>query len=211
MEVYDKIFDWYCRARSAEAGVEIIRSFSKRLTPGSEVLDIGCGFGVPITSTLAELGLRPRGIDSSKKMVARFREELPEVPIECADVLTADFFNTTFDAVIGYGFMFHLAQDQQRAVIEKGSGALRPGGYFLFNSGDEDASKMTVPEHNGGEVFMTYSMSAKNYSATLEQHGMVLVEHRIEERFGSDIYVAKKSLDRLLMSVNPSGYNTYAK
>ena len=70
---------------------------------------------------------------------------------------------------------------------------------------------MTVPEHNGGEVFMTYSMSAKNYSATSEQHGMVLVEHRIEERFGSDIYVAKKSLDRLLMSVNPSGYNTYAK
>ena len=74
------------------------------------------------------------------------------MPVQCSDVLDSDFFNIFFDAVIAYGFIFHLPQDQQIKVIEKVSEHLRYEGHFLFSSGDEDGEKMTPPEYNGGET-----------------------------------------------------------
>jgi 2-polyprenyl-3-methyl-5-hydroxy-6-metoxy-1,4-benzoquinol methylase len=192
MEVYDKIFDWYVSARNAEAGVEVIRKFTQNLQPGAKILDLGCGYGFPIAITLCHLGFRPYGIDSSIKMVTRFREDLPNVPVQCSNVLDSDFFNICFDAVIAYGFIFHLTQDQQLKVIKKVSEHLQFEGYFLFSSGDEDGMSMTPPGSNGGERFMTYSMSCSNYEKTLYQHGMILQSHYIEKDSGGTMYIAKK-------------------
>lgn len=193
MEVYDKIFDWYCDSRSPDAGVEVIRSFSRKLQPNATILDIGCGYGAPITTTLLELGFKPYGIDSSIKMVKEFGNLFPDVPVQHSDVLSSDFFNRSFHAVIGYGFMFHLSQEQQETAIEKVANHLQDGGYFLFNSGDEDNSgEMTSPKYNGGETFMQYCMSRINYEKILQKNGMILISNDTEEGFGSTIYVAKK-------------------
>lgn len=192
MKVYDKIFDWYVSARSPEAGVEVTREFTQNLQPGAKILDIGCGFGFPITNTLHKLGFNPYGIDSSTKMVARFKEDLPGTPVQCSDVMESDFFNIVFDAVIAYGFIFHLPQDKQAKVVEKVSAHLKPAGYFLFNSGDEDGEKMNPP--NGGETFMTYSMSCSNYEKALNENCMILQNHYIGKDFGGNIYIAKKIL-----------------
>ncbi len=192
MKVYDKIFDWYVSARSPEAGGEVIRKFTQNLQPGAKILDIGCGYGSPIASTLHQLGFKLYGIDSSIKMVTRFKEVLPGVPVQCSDVLDSDFFNILFNAVIAYGFIIHLPQDQQKKVIEKVSEHLKCEGYFLFSSGDEDGEKMTPPECNGGERFMTYSMSCSHYERTLNEKSMILKDHYIEKEFGGTIYIAQK-------------------
>ena len=106
--------------------------------------------------------------------------------------MDSDFFNILFDAVIAYGFIVHLPQDQQTKVIEKVSEHLKCEGYFLFNSGDEDGKEMTPPECNGGERFMTYSMSCSNYERTLNENSMILKDHYIEKDFGGTIYIGKK-------------------
>lgn len=85
----------------------------------------------------------------------------------------------------------HLPQDKQSKVIEKVSAHLKLDGYFLFNSGDEDGEKMNPP--NGGETFMTYSMSRSNYEKMLNKNSMILQNHYIEKEFGGNIYIAKKS------------------
>jgi 2-polyprenyl-3-methyl-5-hydroxy-6-metoxy-1,4-benzoquinol methylase len=192
MKVYDKIFDWYVTARSSDAGVEVIRKFTQNLQAGAKILDIGCGYGFPITTTLHRLGFKPYGIDSSIKMATRFKQDLPDVPVQCSNILNSNFFNTVFDAVIAYGFIFHLPQNQQIKVIEKVSEHLRCEGYFLFSSGDEDGMKMTPPGSNGGERFMTYSMSCSNYKKTLYKNGMILKKNYIEKDAGGTIYIAKK-------------------
>lgn len=192
MEIYDKIFDWYCESRSPEAGVKVVRLFAQKLQPDAIILDLGCGYGAPITTTLLELGTKPYGIDSSIKMVTEFKKTFPDVPVQHSDVLKSDFFNRSFDAVIGYGFIFHLSAQQQEIAIEKVANHLQLGGYFLFNSGDEEGSEMSSPEYNGGESFMQYSMSCVNYGKVLQKNGMTLLSHTIEEGFGSTIYIAKK-------------------
>ncbi len=192
MEIYDKIFDWYLATRNPYAGVEVVRKFAQQLQTDSTILDIGCGHGVPITTTLLELGMEPYGIDSSIKMVEEFQNNFPKVPVQCSDVLNSNFFDRCFDAIIGYGFIFHLCQRQQELVIEKVARHLKNDGYFLFNSGDENGSSMSTPEYNGGECFMMYSMSCSNYERVLGRHGMILTNHFIEEGFGSTVYVARK-------------------
>jgi 2-polyprenyl-3-methyl-5-hydroxy-6-metoxy-1,4-benzoquinol methylase len=196
MKVYDKIFEWYVSARNSDAGVEVIRKFTQNLKPGARILDIGCGYGFPITNTLYRIGFKPYGIDSSIKMVRRFKEDLPDVPVQCSNVLDSDFFNILFEAVIAYGFIFHLPQDQQIKVIEKVSEHLQCEGYFLFSSGDVDDMSMTPPGCNGGERFMTYSMSCSNYERTLYKNGMILTNHYIEKDAGGTIYIAKKFSNR---------------
>lgn len=192
VKVYDKIFDWYVSARSPDAGVEAVRKFTQNIQQRANILDIGCGYGFPIANTLIQLGFKPYGIDSSIKMVTRFKEGLPDVPVQCSNVLDSDFFNILFDAVIAYGFIFHLPQDQQTKVIEKVSDYLKYDGYFLFSSGDEDDERMTPPECNGGERFMTYSMSCSNYEKILNKNSMILKDHYTEKNFGGTIYIAKK-------------------
>jgi 2-polyprenyl-3-methyl-5-hydroxy-6-metoxy-1,4-benzoquinol methylase len=192
MKVYDTIFDWYVSTRTPGAGVEVIKKFTENLQPGAKILDIGCGYGSPITSTLCQLGFKPYGIDSSAKMAARFKADLPNVPVQCSDVLDSDFFQILFDAVIAYGLMIHLTQEKQSRVIEKVSKHLKYEGHFLFSSGDEDGERMTPPECNGGERFMTYSMSCARYQESLKESSMILEDHTIEEGFGGTIYIAKK-------------------
>jgi 2-polyprenyl-3-methyl-5-hydroxy-6-metoxy-1,4-benzoquinol methylase len=192
MEVYDKIFDWYVSARNPDAGDEVIKKFTQNFQPDAKILDIGCGYGFTIAKNLYQLGFKLYGIDRSIKMVTRFKEDLPDVPVQRSDVLYSDFFNILFDAVIAYGFIFHLPQDQQTKVIEKVSDHLKCEGYFLFSSGDEDDERMTPPDCNGGERFMTYSMSCSNYERILNKNSMILKDHYIEKDFGGTIYIAKK-------------------
>lgn len=192
MKIYDKIFDWYVSARSQDAGVEVIKKFTQNLQPGSKILELGCGYGFPITNMLHQHGFNLYGIDSSIKMVKRFKEELPGVPVQCSNLLNSTFFNTRFDAVIAYGLISHLPHDQQIKVIEKVSKHLQSDGVFLFNSGDEDGEKMTLPGYNRGERFMTYSMSCSNYERTLYSNDMILKNHYIEKDWGGTIYISQK-------------------
>ena len=192
MKIYDKIFDWYVSARSQDAGVEAIKKFTQNLQPGSKVLELGCGYGFPIANMLHKLGFNLYGIDSSIKMVKRFKKELPCVPVQCSNVLNSTFFNTRFDAIIAYGFITHLPHEQQVKVMEKVSDHLQSDGVFLFNSGDEDGEKMTLPGYNGGERFMTYSMSCSNYEKVLYNNDMILKNHYVEKDWGGTIYISQK-------------------
>jgi len=49
------------------------------LPDGANVLDLGCGTGVPITKTLIERGLHVYGIDASPSMLAAFRARFPAI------------------------------------------------------------------------------------------------------------------------------------
>ena len=53
---WEAIAEAFMAARS-DAGAEVIRHWAEQLPPGTAVVDIGCGFGEPVTRTLIEAGL----------------------------------------------------------------------------------------------------------------------------------------------------------
>lgn len=57
-----------------------------RLAPGSAVLDLGCGCGVPVARDLAVAGHVVFGVDFSEVQIARARTLVPTGEFRCADV-----------------------------------------------------------------------------------------------------------------------------
>ena len=49
----------------------------ERLPPGSRVLDVGCGTGIPTARQLADAGHRVTGVDISDGMLALARRDVP--------------------------------------------------------------------------------------------------------------------------------------
>jgi cyclopropane fatty-acyl-phospholipid synthase-like methyltransferase len=102
--------------------------WARSLPGGAPVLDLGCGFGVPVSEALIDEGLAVHGVDVSPTMVAAFRQRLPQARVACERVEESRFFDRTFDGVVAIGLLFLLAPDAQRALIGRVARALIPVG-----------------------------------------------------------------------------------
>jgi len=85
MREYDLIADWYATDRGRSVGVAEALAVAGMLPAHSNILDVGCGNGVPITEALVNASHRAVGLDSSAGMVARFQANLPRTPLVRAD------------------------------------------------------------------------------------------------------------------------------
>ena len=157
-------------------GAEVVLSWSKRLKPGGDVLDIGCGHGVPISSTLADAGFKVYGVDASPRLVAVFREHLPNAQIECAAVQHSQWFGRAHDGIVAWGLVFLLSPDTQSAVIRKAASALVPGGHFLFT-----APRQPCEWLDNLTKRKSLSLGAKAYRALLDAEGLELIGNTEDE------------------------------
>jgi ubiquinone/menaquinone biosynthesis C-methylase UbiE len=105
--------------------------------PGSSVLDVGCGagFDLYIASRLAGPEGRVTGIDLTKAMVLRARENLRQADIANAEVRqvaseSLPFGDNAFDAVISNG-VINLSASKETLFAEINR-VLKPGGRFAF-------------------------------------------------------------------------------
>ena len=188
MREYDLIAEWYTRTRSPTAGVAEVAAFAAELPAGARVLDLGCGDGVPVTRRLVRGGFGVTALDSSAEMARRFRTAVPGVPVRCERAEDARFPTSSLDAVVAWGVLFHLSEADQRAVIAAVSGWLRPGGRFLFTSGDVAGVREGVMD---GVAFRYVSLDPSGYRRALAEAGMRWVRLRTDAD-GNPTYVAEK-------------------
>ena len=99
------------------------------LAPGDHVLDIGCGTGVPADRLLVERGCEVLGVDISDAQVQLARELVPEARFEVADIAEWESHDASFDAVVSFYAVIHIADPAQlaRDILRW----LRPGGHLL--------------------------------------------------------------------------------
>lgn len=121
-------------ASRSRIGVDVLRTWSRMLPRGAAVLDLGCGAGAPVSTTLRDEGFAVHGVDASPTLVAAWRRALPGAPVACEAVEESTFFGRSFDAAVAVGLLFLLPADVQRALIPRVAAALVPGGRFLFTS-----------------------------------------------------------------------------
>lgn len=130
---YDRIAERYLawaggitdpgRARMLELLLE-------RLPPSGDVLDLGCGAGVPSTVRLAERH-RVTGVDISQVQLRLARERLPDAELVHADLASVEFPDASFDGITCFYALGHLPREQLGGVFRSVRDWLRPGGWFL--------------------------------------------------------------------------------
>lgn len=191
MREYDQIAEWYVAARNPAVGVADLAALTRTLPSDARVLDLGCGDGVPISQFVVREGFGVVALDSSPEMIARYRVNVPTVPARCERIEEASFAAGSFEAVVAWGVLFHLPDAEQRAVIQRVADWLRPGGRFLFTSGDaEDTSEGEMD----GVSFRYTSLGVDGYRDAVERAGMRLQsDHRDE--WDNHVYVASKAAE----------------
>jgi|SRR5579859_5267058 len=161
------------RGTGGTIGASEVRQWARELPPGSPVLDLGCGTGVPISQALFESGLVVHGVDASPTLIAAFRARFPAAPAECSTVEDSQFFYRTFAGVVAWGLMFLLSPASQALLIQKVAAALDPGGLFLFTS-----PELACEWLDGMTDLPSISLGADRYAALLRAEGLALVGHR---------------------------------
>ena len=97
----------------------------------AEVLDLGCGCGVPSDRWLVDHGFDVTGVDFSPVQIERARALVPDASFVLADIASVEFEPRSFDAVIALYCIFHLPLEEQRTLFESVRRWLRDGGVFL--------------------------------------------------------------------------------
>ncbi|AXI80825.1 class I SAM-dependent DNA methyltransferase [Peterkaempfera bronchialis] len=119
------------------------------LPPGSRVLDLGCGTGVPTARRLVDAGLRVVGIDLSPGMVERARANVPEADFHQADIADLRPGGPVdlgrFDAATAFFSLLMLPRAEIPFALAAIRGLLRERGLFALAMVEADADDMPVP------------------------------------------------------------------
>jgi len=143
-----------------------------RLPERGQILDIGCGCGVPVSRDLTAAGHQVTGVDISDVQIERARRLVPGATFIRADATEMNFPSGSFDAVVCLYALIHMPLDRQPRLLHDIARWLRPGGWLLAITG-QDAWTGTEDNWLGGHAVMWWSHTdAATYRAWIHQTGL---------------------------------------
>lgn len=107
------------------------------LRPGSLVLELGCGPGIPTGRHVAQEHAFV-GVDLSASQLTLARTNVPSGQLVRADMSRVEFRPTSLDAVFAFYSLIHVPREDHASVIGAVHRWLRPGGVFAVNLGAGD-------------------------------------------------------------------------
>ncbi|MFI0940751.1 class I SAM-dependent DNA methyltransferase [Streptomyces sp. NPDC021020] len=119
------------------------------LPPGSRVLDLGCGTGVPTARQLVRAGHRVTGVDLSTGMLALARENVPE-----GDFFQADIAHLppgpplepgSFDGIAAFFSLLMLRRSEIPGTLGAARELLVPGGLLALSMVEADVDDVPIP------------------------------------------------------------------
>ena len=171
--------EWAGQVKSP--ALEWLRDLDARLSDGSDVLELGCGRGVPGTRELARRH-RVTGVDISAVQIELARHHVPEASFVHADAAELDVAAGSLDAVVALYFFGHVPVDEQRDLIGRIAVWLDDGGLLLATFGAGAAGEDVDPDWLGAPMFFA-SLEGSSYIPLLRDSGLeplrdeVLVQH----------------------------------
>ncbi|HXB44391.1 MAG TPA: class I SAM-dependent methyltransferase [Puia sp.] len=157
-------------------GTSSVRRWANSIPPGSVVLDLGCGTGIPVSKILVDAGIKVFGIDASPAMAKVFHQNFPDMPIACEAAEESAFFDWQFDGIISWGLMFLLSEQSQIMLINKAARALKTGGKFLFT-----ATYCANTWNDAMTEQLSISLGAEKYKELIAASGLSLIEEWADE------------------------------
>ena len=153
-EIAPRYLAWSGLAPSPER-MQHLQRLLDLLPSDAEVLDLGCGAGVPVTQALAER-CRVTGVDISSEQIELARRHVPEETFIQSDMAALSFTPASFDAVIAFYSLTHVPRAEQAALLGRIAGWLRPGGLLMATMGAHDSPDTVEPDWLGVPMFFSH-------------------------------------------------------
>jgi cyclopropane fatty-acyl-phospholipid synthase-like methyltransferase len=169
---YDRIADRYLAwspLRPSTARVRALDLADELIPLGADVLELGCGAGLPMTSRLAN-GRQLTGVDISGEQIRRARRNVPGATFIHADLTTFERAWASVDAVVAFYSLTHVPREEHAALFVRIRRWLRPGGLFLASLGVEDDPGSIEADWLGVDMYFSH-FSARVNRRLLEAAG----------------------------------------
>lgn len=189
-EAYNIIADWFSENRyqglTEKAYLDKLIAITGK---GANVLDLGCGTGMPIMNYLLMQGMHVTGVDASYRMLDIARNNLPSADFVQADMRQLSL-NRKFDAIIAWHSFFHLPPGDQPFMFQVFKSHLNTGGILIFTSGKEYGEVWGM---NGGTNLFHGSLDTSQYQSLLEAHQFRILEYKEDDTVHATVWMAQLS------------------
>ena len=172
--IAQRYLDW---STASPARLSYLQKVMEHLPAHSEVLELGCGAGVPCTQRLAQQA-HVTGVDISAAQIVLARYYVPTATLIQSDMMALNFPLATFDAVVAFYSMFHLPRTEQVVLIARLAIWLRPSGWFVCNFGVSNNPGSIEPDWLGTPMYWS-SYDAQTNLNMIRKAGLSLVETNI--------------------------------
>jgi SAM-dependent methyltransferase len=151
--------------------------FCALLPARADILDIGCGSGLPIARELTRLGFVVTGVDAAPGMLALFQANVPNRPSVLSDMRELSL-GTTFAGLLAWDSFFHLSPGDQRAMFPRFRDHAADGAALMFTSGTTEGEAIGVLQ---GDPLYHGSLAPAEYRSLLDAAGFAVVDHIAED------------------------------
>lgn len=165
-----------------------LEKLEARLSPGSNVLDLGCGTGRPVAVRLAPVH-RYLGVDASPRMVELAQHNVPDGQFQRADMTALDLPENSFDAVVAFYSIIHVPRDDQPDLFSRIRSWLRPGGLFVGCLSSGDLPESWEDDWLGGGPMYWSGFDADTNRRLLEEAGLEMDSSEILTQMEEDTEV----------------------
>lgn len=167
--------------KSGYSNTPILNAFRKYIPKDGKIIEGGAGVGRWLV-ILKELGYDIEGIDFSKELVQRVKDEFPDIPYKVGNIFNLDYPNDYFDAYISMGVVEHFQKGPEKAlreayrVLKRGSILFCAVPYFnpvrqfksyfgSYREGDDNKW-----------VFFEYAFSKREFKEILRANGFRTIQ-----------------------------------
>jgi ubiquinone/menaquinone biosynthesis C-methylase UbiE len=124
------------------------------LPRSADVLDLGCGAGIPVTKLLIDYGFNVIGIDFSENMLNLAIKNVPEARFIKKNMTDINFNDNSFDGLTACYSIIHVPREKHVSLFQMFHRILRPNGVLLISMGSN--SWEGTEEFHGTEMFWSH-------------------------------------------------------
>ncbi|MDE1860990.1 MAG: methyltransferase domain-containing protein [Candidatus Micrarchaeota archaeon] len=113
----------------------LLTSFIKSLNKKGNILDLGCGAGVPVSKFLVEKGNTVTGIDISENMIKIAKKNVPDARFIKMDMTRMKFKSDSFDGAVSFYAIIHIPRSRHKTIYQKLHKIIKRNGIILVANG----------------------------------------------------------------------------
>lgn len=182
---YDRLAARYLASlRPGGARDRYLERLLSLLSGVSDVLELGCGAGEPVTRRLAERH-RVTAVDISAEQLRLAADRARGARFLQASMLDVAFEASSFDAVAAFYAITHVPRQHHADLLGRIAGWLRPGGVLLISMGANDDPGTVEDDWLGVPMYFSHFDAVTN-QGLVQRAGFELVEAEVVEEIGPD-------------------------